>query len=116
MNVVGGSLTLPPPDLPRSSTMRAMELIDLDNVSRWYGDFPALQDVSLHLGPGRIGLLGPNGAGKSSLLKILLGLLRPSAGGGRVLGHDLDQAGAALRRAVGYMPEADSLIPGLRGA
>ncbi len=93
-----------------------MELIDLDNVSRWYGDFPALQDVSLHLGPGRVGLLGPNGAGKSSLLKILLGLLRPSAGGGRVLGHDLDHAGTALRRAVGYMPEADSLIPGLRGA
>jgi ABC-2 type transport system ATP-binding protein len=93
-----------------------MELIDLQHVSRWYGTYQALRDVSLHLPPGRIGLLGPNGAGKSSLLKILLGLLPPSAGGGRVLGHDIASAGILLRRAIGYMPEADALIPGLQGA
>jgi ABC-2 type transport system ATP-binding protein len=93
-----------------------MELIALENVSRWYGNFQALRDVSLHLGPSRIGLLGPNGAGKSSLLKILLGLLPPSSGSGRVLGQDITGSGVALRRAVGYMPEADALIPGLRGA
>ena len=92
-------------------------LIDLVNVSRWYGTQHALKDVTLRLPPGRIGLLGPNGAGKSTLLKILLGLLPPSSGSGRVLGHDLiGQDGAALRRAIGYMPEADALIPGLRGA
>jgi ABC-2 type transport system ATP-binding protein len=93
-----------------------MDLIDLHNVSRWYGQNPALRDVSLHLAPGRIGLLGPNGAGKSTLLKILLGLLPPSSGTGRVLGQDITGSGAALRRAIGYMPEADALIPGLRGA
>jgi len=93
-----------------------MDLIDLQNVSRWFGDVRALRDVTLRLQPGSIGLLGPNGAGKSTLLKILLGLLPPSSGGGRVLGHDLTRGGFALRRAVGYMPEADSLIPGLRGA
>jgi ABC-2 type transport system ATP-binding protein len=91
-------------------------LIDLDCVSRWYGSFQALCEVSLCLGPGRIGLLGPNGAGKSSLLKILLGLLPPSSGCGRVLGHELHGDGAALRRVIGYMPEADALVPGLRGA
>src|SRR5947208_12407652 len=93
-----------------------MSLIELHNVDRWYGTQQASRDVSLHLEPGRIGLLGPNGAGKSTLLKILMGLLPPSAGGGSILGRDLVQAGAELRRAIGYMPETDSLIPGLRGA
>src|SRR5204862_7318866 len=94
-----------------------MELIDLEHVSRWYGTQEALRDVSLRLQPGRVGLLGPNGAGKSTLLKILLGLLPQSSGTGTVLGYDLVPAnGSALRRAIGYMSEADSLIPGLRGA
>ncbi len=116
-----------------------MAFIDLDRVSRRYGAVQALQEVSLQLEPGRIGLLGPNGAGKSTLLKILLGLLPPSSGTGRVLGHalvaevepanrfdprrmlrglapDLASNGSDLRRAIGYMPEADALIPGLRGA
>jgi ABC-2 type transport system ATP-binding protein len=110
--------------------------VDLENVSRWYGAQPALRDVSLRLEPGRIGLLGPNGAGKSTLLKILLGLLPPSTGTGHVLGHPITPAGSdqsltrlvrdlgddlfgsasARRRAIGYMPEADALIPGLTGA
>ena len=112
-----------------------MAFIDLENISRWYGTHQALKDVSLHLDPGRVGLLGPNGAGKSTLLKILLGLLPPSSGTGCVLGHDLGHGedtashgiaaffdgevvaqGSGLRRAIGYMPEADALIPGLRGA
>ena len=91
-------------------------MIVLHNVTRWYGDFQALRDVTFQLPPGRVGLLGPNGAGKSTLLKILLGLLPPSSGEGRVLGHVIGRDGAALRRAIGYMPEADALIPGLRGA
>jgi ABC-2 type transport system ATP-binding protein len=115
-------------------------LIDLHHVSRWYGKQRALEDVSLHLGPGRIGLLGPNGAGKSTLLKILLGLLPPSVGTGTVFGHplappgdglavlahpgaavaalgrDLFGRGSTLRRTVGYMPEADALVPGMRGS
>jgi ABC-2 type transport system ATP-binding protein len=122
------------------TTHDSMGFIDLDRVSRWYGTHQALRDVSLHLQPGRIGLLGPNGAGKSTLLKILLGLMPPSTGAGRVLGHNLAQPektparvpylqrflaswlpdlrsnGSDLRRAIGYMPEADALIPGLRGS
>jgi ABC-2 type transport system ATP-binding protein len=94
----------------------AVPLLELEGVTRWYGSFQALQGVSCRLPPGRVGLLGPNGAGKSTLLKILLGLLPPSAGTGRVLGRDVTTAGAELRRAVGYVPEADALVPGLRGA
>src|SRR5436309_8220297 len=91
--------------------------IELHNLSRSFGKNQALIDVTLSLETGRIGLLGPNGAGKSMLLKILLGLLPPSSGTGRVMGHELARAdGMALRRQVGYMPEADALIPGLHGA
>src|SRR5947209_14149050 len=90
--------------------------LELEAISRWYGKHQALRDVSLRLEPGRIGLLGPNGAGKSTLLKILLGLLPPSSGSGRVLDYDLRGDGTALRRAIGYMPEADALLPGMRGA
>src|SRR4051812_20280296 len=114
--------------------------IDLHHVSRRFGARPALDDVSLHLAPGRIGLLGPNGSGKSTLLKILLGVLPPSSGHGTVfgqpleppeaplsflrhpgrvlakLGRDLFGDGSALRRSIGYMPEADALVPGIAGA
>lgn len=91
-------------------------LLSLRGVSRHYGSFQALIDISVELPLGRIGLLGPNGAGKSTLLKILLGLLDPSSGEGEILGHRLGKGGAALRRLIGYMPEADSLVPGLCGA
>ncbi len=91
-------------------------LLELEHVSRAYGSFQALKDVTCQLAPGRVGLLGPNGAGKSTLLKILLGLLTPTSGQGRLLGHDLATSGAILRRLIGYMPEADALVPGLRGA
>jgi len=90
--------------------------IELHNISRSFGSNHALVDVNLALESGRIGLLGPNGAGKSTLMKILLGLLPPSSGHGRVLGQNLATAGVELRRAIGYMPEADALVPGLEGA
>lgn len=93
-----------------------MNFIDLENINRWYGKQQALRDVTLRLEHGRIGLLGPNGAGKSTLLKILLGLLPPSSGTGRVLGLDLTRDGTELRRVIGYMPEAEALVPGLAGA
>jgi ABC-2 type transport system ATP-binding protein len=95
-------------------------LINLDNVSRVFGNYQALCDVTLKLKPGRIGLLGPNGAGKSTLLKILMGLLPPSSGSGRVLDQPIAagperEANYELRRLIGFMPEADALVPGLRG-
>ncbi len=93
-----------------------MSLVELHRISRRYGSYQALKDVDLTLKPGRIGLLGPNGAGKSTLLKILLGLLRPSSGKGSVLGHDLHRNSILLRRQIGYMPERDCLVPGMRGA
>lgn len=95
-------------------------LIELSNLGRRFGDFEALRGVSLTLPAGRVGLLGPNGAGKSTLLKILMGLLPPSEGTGRVLDQVLPSGEGAepnwrLRRLIGFMPEADALVPGLKG-
>jgi ABC-2 type transport system ATP-binding protein len=90
-------------------------LIDLQHVTLCYGSLTALDDVSLSVAPGRIGLLGPNGAGKSTLLKLVMGLLTPTAGSGTVLGHPLGGDGWQLRRKIGFMPEADALVPGMTG-
>src|SRR4051794_14081392 len=88
--------------------------LDIVDLRHQYGSQTALHDVTIRLDHGAIGLLGPNGAGKSTLLKILLGLITPTAGTGKVLDQPLG-AGISLRRVLGYMPEADSLVPGLRG-
>lgn len=95
-------------------------LIELTGIGRTFGAFTALSDITLSLPQGRIGLLGPNGAGKSTLLKILLGLVSPTTGTGRVLDQELggDRDSASnwqLRRLIGYMPETASLVPGLSG-
>jgi ABC-2 type transport system ATP-binding protein len=95
-------------------------LIELHSISRSFGAHIALHDITLSLPPGRIGLLGPNGAGKSTLLKILMGLIPPSSGTGRVLDEELGGDGDSegnwrLRRLIGFMPEVDALVPGLTG-
>jgi len=90
-------------------------LLHLDQVTHFYADVCALRDVELAIEPGAIGLVGQNGAGKSTMMQILLGLIRPTAGTASVLGHDVRTAGIRLRGRVGYMPERASVIPGLNG-
>ncbi len=57
-----------------------MGTVDLQHVSRWYGNVVAVNDVTMTLGPGVTGLLGPNGAGKTTLLHMMSGFLPPSKG------------------------------------
>lgn len=88
--------------------------LDIAGIHHRYGEHVALRDVSIRLDAPAIGLLGPNGAGKSTLLKIVLGLLEPTAGAGFILGQPLG-SGTSLRRVLGYVPEADGVVAGVRG-
>ena len=88
--------------------------LQLDRVSRWYGNVVAVNDISFALGPGVTGLLGPNGAGKSTLLHLMAGLLAPSAG--RVLVHgDAAWRRPEMYRHVGLVPERETVHPYLTG-
>ena len=91
-------------------------MIELTNLTKTYrGKVQALRGVSLNIGPGMFGLVGPNGAGKTTLMRILAGLVRPTAGSARVLGHDVTrQAGKmAVKTALGYLPQELGLYPDL---
>jgi ABC-2 type transport system ATP-binding protein len=86
-------------------------VISTAGLTKHYGQVRALHDLDVEVGEGVTGLVGANGAGKSTLIKILLGLLEPTAGSARVLGHEISTAGEEIRRMVGYMPEHDCLPP-----
>lgn len=90
-------------------------LLQLRQVTHFYGDNCALNEVNLTIEPGAVGLVGQNGAGKSTMMQILLGLIRPTRGAATVLGHDVRAAGIRLRGRVGFMPERESIVPGLNG-
>jgi heme exporter protein A len=80
------------------------DTVFIDDVSRHYGRRRALSHVTLEAERGTIvGLFGPNGAGKSTLISVLSTLLRPSSGRVRYGAHSVDEAGDALRRAIGVL-------------
>ena len=87
-----------------------MPAMQLEHVSRWYGNVVAVNDVSFALGPGVTGLLGPNGAGKTTLLHLLAGLLAPSAGVVRLAGRPAF-GDPAVYSVVGLVPEREA-VPG----
>lgn len=89
-------------------------LVETSGLTKVFGDVRAVDDLTVGIPEGAIGLVGPNGAGKTTLLRLLLGLLRPSAGSGRVLGWDIAD-GIPVREQVGYMPEHDCLVPDMTG-
>ncbi len=85
-------------------------VISVQHVTRRFGPFIAVDDVSFEVARGEVfGLLGANGAGKSTTFRMLCGLLPPSAGALRVAGFDLRTAAAVARRRIGYMAQRFSL-------
>jgi ABC-2 type transport system ATP-binding protein len=88
--------------------------VEVDHVSRWYGNVVAVNDISFGLGPGVTGLLGPNGAGKSTLLHLIAGLLAPSAGRVLIRGESAWRR-PAIYRGIGLVPERESVHSYLTG-
>ena len=88
--------------------MSTTALLAAESLTKQYRDVTALDDVSLTVAGGITGLLGENGAGKSTMIKIFLGLVPPTVGSAKVLGHDASE-NPAVRARLGYMPEHDCL-------
>lgn len=85
-------------------------VIEARGLTKRFGDFTAAADITFDIPRGEIfGLLGPNGAGKSTTFKMLCGLLKPTAGEGRVAGFDLRRDAPEARNRLGYMAQKFSL-------
>jgi len=100
------------PDLPPAPGVTLA--LEVDHVSRWYGNVVAVNDISFGLGPGVTGLLGPNGAGKSTLLHLMAGLLAPSAGRVFVEGASAWRR-PEMYRHIGLVPEREAVHGYLTG-
>lgn len=87
-----------------------MSAIVARNLTRKYGEFTAVRDVSFEVQAGEVfGFLGPNGAGKTTTLKMLTGLVAPTAGSATVNGLDVITDATAIRKTIGYMSQKFSL-------
>jgi ABC-2 type transport system ATP-binding protein len=88
--------------------------VAVDGLTRRFGDFTAVDRVSFEVADGEVfGFLGPNGAGKTTTIKMLAGLLAPSAGSGRVAGFDIATQADRIKQSIGYMSQLFSLYTDL---
>jgi len=91
--------------------------IATEGLTRRFGDLVAVQDVNLRVASGQFfGFLGPNGAGKSTTIKMLTGLLAPTAGRMQILGIDFETQMVEVKRQIGVVPEGMALFGRLTGA
>ncbi|MEZ6134516.1 MAG: ABC transporter ATP-binding protein [Pirellulaceae bacterium] len=85
---------------------KADPVVSTQNLTKRYGDFCALDDLTIHVNRGQIlGFIGPNGAGKTTTIKILVGLSRPTSGSATIAGVNCSEHGSKIKRLVGYMPD-----------
>lgn len=91
-------------------------VVRTDRLTKSYGRLVALREVDLRIERGEVfGYLGPNGAGKSTTLRVLMGMLRPTAGRAELFGMDAWSAAVAVHRRVGYVPGELALYPRMTG-
>jgi ABC-2 type transport system ATP-binding protein len=94
-----------------------VDAIVTTGLTRWFGEFTAVEDVNLSVAPGQFyGFLGPNGAGKSTTIKMLTGLLAPTSGRMQILGLDVATHLVDVKRQIGVVPEGMALFGRLTGA
>ena len=111
LGTVGAAWSAPPSSEPENT---GGAMIEAHRLTRRYGEFTAVDDVSFRIEPGEIvGLLGHNGAGKTTIMKMLTGALEPSSGVVRVDGATLESEPGAVQRQLGYLPESVPLYPEL---
>jgi ABC-2 type transport system ATP-binding protein len=97
--------------------MQVAPTITTQSLSRRFGELLAVDNVNLQVSPGQFfGFLGPNGAGKSTTIKMLTGLLAPSAGRIEILGMDLEKNSVEVKRHIGVVPEGMALFGRLTGS
>jgi ABC-2 type transport system ATP-binding protein len=91
-------------------------VIVIENLTKKYGDFTAVRDLSLEIHQGEVfGFLGPNGAGKTTTIRSILDLIRPTEGRATIAGLDSHRDAVAIRERVGYLPGDLALYPSLTG-
>ena len=91
-------------------------MIEIHNLTKTFGSFKAVDGLNLKVEPGEIfGFLGPNGAGKTTTVKILSGIMRPTAGRVLVAGHDVALEPLAAKRHLAYIPDEPFVYPKLTG-
>ncbi|MDR0610781.1 MAG: ABC transporter ATP-binding protein [Planctomycetaceae bacterium] len=87
-------------------------MIEAVNLTKYYGDFAAIDKVSFNINRGEVvAFLGPNGAGKSTSMKLLTGYLAATSGTARIAGHDMATDRIAGSQKLGYLPENGPLYP-----
>src|ERR1700761_8296156 len=89
----------------------------IENLTKKYNDFAALSGLDLEVKKGEVlGYLGPNGAGKTTTIRLLLGLIKPSAGSSQIFGIDSQNNKVEAHKRVAYVPGEAALWPSLTGA
>jgi ABC-2 type transport system ATP-binding protein len=82
-----------------------MNIIETRSLTKFYGKSRGIIDVDLKISEGEIfGFIGPNGAGKSTTIRTLLGLIRPTSGGGSIFGLDIVKDTKEIKKSVGFLP------------
>ena len=90
-------------------------MIEVNNLTKYFGDLCAVNDVDLHVENEVFGLLGPNGAGKSTIVRILATLQRPTSGTARICGYDVVREPKKARSVISYVPQEMALDIKLTG-
>lgn len=91
-------------------------MIETFGLTKRFADRTAVDGLSLRVEPGEVmGFLGPNGSGKTTTIRLLMGLLQPTAGRAQILGRDCHTDAVALKRDVGFLPDEPFLYPYLSG-